>query len=151
MNTLTDVREFKNKINRLAMGQFSNVLLAIDKAHTVPQRLMDCGPGLGGLNQLNGLNHPTLSVKSICGKYINIFTRCKNRKQYDILMTVAANVIVKGKQMSYKGELQTPTKQSMRHQVYPGETCHTTMSESAITILMSRGRSNWGATYYVII
>ncbi len=29
------------------MGQFSKVLFAIDNAHTVPQRAMDCGPGLG--------------------------------------------------------------------------------------------------------
>ncbi len=27
--------------------------------------------------------------------------------------------------MSYKGKLQTLIKQSMRHQVSPGETCHT--------------------------
>ncbi len=32
------------------MGQFSKVLLAIDKVHTVPQRALDWGPGLGGLN-----------------------------------------------------------------------------------------------------
>ncbi len=55
------------------MGQCSNV--AIDKTHTVPQRAQDCGSGLSGLNQVHGLNHPTLFVKSICGKYINIFTR----------------------------------------------------------------------------
>ncbi len=29
------------------MGQFSKVLLAIDYAHTVQQRAMDCGPGIG--------------------------------------------------------------------------------------------------------
>ncbi len=29
--------------------------------------------------------------------------------------------------MSYKGELQTLSKQSMRHYVCPGETCHITM------------------------
>ncbi len=29
------------------MGQFGNVVLAIDKAHTVPQRALDCRPGLG--------------------------------------------------------------------------------------------------------
>ncbi len=28
------------------MGQFSKVLLAIDNVHTVPQRALDCGPGL---------------------------------------------------------------------------------------------------------
>ncbi len=31
--------------------------------------------------------------------------------------------------ISYKGELQTLTKQSMRHQVSPGETCRRTISE----------------------
>ncbi len=31
------------------MGQFSKVLLAIDKVHTVPQRALDCRPGLGRL------------------------------------------------------------------------------------------------------
>ncbi len=46
---------------------------------------------------------------------------------------------VKGKQpdMSYKGEIQTLTKLSMRHQVCPCETCRTTISESTITMLMS--------------
>ncbi len=34
------------------MGQFSRVLLAIDNAHTVPQRALDCEPGLGGLRCL---------------------------------------------------------------------------------------------------
>ncbi len=52
----------ENKINRLTMGQFSNVLLAIDKEHTVPQRALDCRPGLGGLNQVHGPNCPTPSV-----------------------------------------------------------------------------------------
>ncbi len=32
------------------MGQFSNVLLAIDKTHTVSHMTLDCGPGLGDLN-----------------------------------------------------------------------------------------------------
>ncbi len=30
------------------MGQFSKVLLNIDNAHTVPQRVLDFMPGLGG-------------------------------------------------------------------------------------------------------
>ncbi len=34
------------------MDQLVNVLLAIDKVHTVPQRALDCEPGLGGLNQV---------------------------------------------------------------------------------------------------
>ncbi len=44
------------------MGQFRKVLLAIDKAHTVPQRALDCRPGLGGLNQVYRPNCPTSSV-----------------------------------------------------------------------------------------
>ncbi len=44
------------------MGQFSKVLLAIDNAHTVPQRALDCGPGLGGLKQVYAPNCPTPSV-----------------------------------------------------------------------------------------
>ncbi len=38
-------------MNRLAMVQFSNVLLAIDKLYTVPQSALDCGAGVGWLNQ----------------------------------------------------------------------------------------------------
>ncbi len=34
------------------MGQFSKVLLAIDSAHTVPQRALDCKPCLVGLSQV---------------------------------------------------------------------------------------------------
>ncbi len=49
-------------MNRLTMGQFSKVLLAIDKVHTVSQRVMDCGPDLGGLNQVYGPNCHTPSV-----------------------------------------------------------------------------------------
>ncbi len=44
------------------MGQFSNVLLAIGKTNTVPQRALDCGPGLGGFNHVYGPNHSTPSV-----------------------------------------------------------------------------------------
>ncbi len=38
------------------MSQFSKVLLAIDKVHTVPQRATDCRPGLGGLFWFAGNN-----------------------------------------------------------------------------------------------
>ncbi len=41
------------------MGQFSTVLLATDKVHTVPQRALDGRPGLGGLNQVYGPEHPS--------------------------------------------------------------------------------------------
>ncbi len=51
--------------------------------------------------------------------------------------------------MLYKGEHQTLIKLSMRHQVCAAETCHATISESAITMLMSRGRHNCGVIYYV--
>ncbi len=34
------------------MVQFSKVLLVINKVHTVLQGALDCGPGLGGLNQV---------------------------------------------------------------------------------------------------
>ncbi len=45
------------------MGQFSRVLLAIDKVHTVPPpTALDCGIGLGGLNQVYWHNRPTPSV-----------------------------------------------------------------------------------------
>ncbi len=50
------------------MVQFSNVLLAIDNAYTVPQRALNCRPGLGGLSQVYGPNHqdkPDLIVKSV--------------------------------------------------------------------------------------
>ncbi len=41
------------------MDQLSKVLLAIDKSHTVSYRVVDCRPGLGGLNQVYGPNRPT--------------------------------------------------------------------------------------------
>ncbi len=44
-------------------------------------------------------------------------------------MTVVANVSKGQTEMSYKGELQTLTKLSIRHQVCRGETCSTTISE----------------------
>ncbi len=48
------------------------------------------GPGLwtrlGGLNQIYGPNRPISFVKSICGKYINIFTRCRIRNPHDVLI-----------------------------------------------------------------
>ncbi len=41
------------------MDEFTKILLAIDNAHTVPQGGLDCGPGLGGLNQVY---NPTISL-----------------------------------------------------------------------------------------
>ncbi len=41
------------------MGQFIKVLLAVDKAHTVPQSALGCRPGLCGLNYVYGHNRPS--------------------------------------------------------------------------------------------
>ncbi len=92
----------------------------------------------------------TYTIKNvhICGNYINIFIRCTIRNQHDILKTLFAYVSKVQIDMSDKGELQTLTKLSMRHQVCPSETCCVIISESIITMLMSRGRSNCGDTYY---
>ncbi len=37
-----------------------NVILTIDKVHPAP--VLNCGPGLGGLNQVYGPNCPTPSA-----------------------------------------------------------------------------------------
>ncbi len=74
------------------MGQFSNVLLDTDNVQTVLQRTLDCRPGLGGLNQVMDSIAPLPLFRQYCSKYINIFTRCTNRNQYDILMTAVADV-----------------------------------------------------------
>ncbi len=58
-----------------------------DSVHTVPHRALDCRPGIDGLNQVYGPNHPTRSVLSICGKYVNIFTRRTIRNHHAILKT----------------------------------------------------------------
>ncbi len=44
------------------MDQLVNILLAIDKAYTTPHRSLDYGPGLGGLHQVDGPNHPIPSA-----------------------------------------------------------------------------------------
>ncbi len=58
------------------MGQFSKVLLDIDKALTVPHRALDCRPGLGGLNQVYGPNHATPSVRLPVARSISTSIRC---------------------------------------------------------------------------
>ncbi len=35
-----------NIVTKLQMGQFSNVLLAINNLHSARRRALDCGPGL---------------------------------------------------------------------------------------------------------
>ncbi len=39
-----------NKFNGLTTDQLMNVILTIDNVYTAPQRVVDCRPGLGGLN-----------------------------------------------------------------------------------------------------
>ncbi len=60
-----------------------------------------------------------------------------NRNQHDILKTAVADVSKGQTDMLYKGELQTLTKLSMRHQVCPSEICHVIISECILTMLMS--------------
>ncbi len=69
--------------------------------------------------------------------------------QRDILKTAVIDVSKGQTDMSHKSELQTLTKLSMGHQVCPSETCCTTISESIMAMLMSRGRRHCRITYYV--
>ncbi len=66
-------------------------------------------------------------------------------------MTVVAYIRKGQTDMLYKGEHQTLTKQSMRHQACSGATCCTIISESAITMLMSSDKGICGVTYHVTI
>ncbi len=59
-------------------------------------------------------------------------------------MTAVADVSKGQTDMSYKAELQTLTKQNMDTKSVLVDSCHTTISESAITMLISRNRSNYG-------
>ncbi len=88
------------------------------------------------LTQVFRPNHPTPSTQSIYGKYNNIFTTCTNMNQFDILKKAVTDVRNRQSDRLYKGEHQTLTKQSVRHQICPGEICCTAKSESAITMLM---------------
>ncbi len=76
------------------MDQLVNVLLllAFNKACTVPQRSLDCRPDLGGLNQAYGPNRLSPSACRICAKNNYILIRCTNRNQFDILMTAVIYV-----------------------------------------------------------
>ncbi len=57
--TLTLETTFENQILSWTLS---------DDAVRVPQRVLDCGLGLGGLNQVYGPNCPTPSAQSIGGK-----------------------------------------------------------------------------------
>ncbi len=88
------------------MDQLANVLWAIDKAHTAPKMALDCRPGLGVLNYVYGPKRTTPSAHSTCGQNNNIFNRCSNRNQMDILMTGGADVNKGQTYMPYRGEHQ---------------------------------------------
>ncbi len=96
------------------------------------------------------LSHPLYLRIFNCGNYYILFTRCTNSNQFNILMTAVANVRKGQRDMLYKGEIQTLTKGSIRHQACPGWNCHQIQLESTITMLMSRGRSSCAVTYYVL-
>ncbi len=71
IKTHKNMKTFKNKFNRITMYQLMNVLLSIDKGHTVPQRVLDHRPGLGGLNQVMG---PTVPLPLLSGFVAYILT-----------------------------------------------------------------------------
>ncbi len=52
------------------MDQLVCVLLAIDKVHTAPQRALDCGPSLGGLNHFMGPTIPLYLLRVSVAIYI---------------------------------------------------------------------------------
>ncbi len=56
------------------MGEFSKVLLAIDNAHTVPQRAPDCRPGSGGLTKFMGPTFPLPLFRVTVASIISIST-----------------------------------------------------------------------------
>ncbi len=67
----------QNKINRLTIGQFSNALLTIDKAHITTQ-----GPGLH--TRLRWLKPVLWSqpYHSLCLKYLwQVSPQCRNKNQ----------------------------------------------------------------------
>ncbi len=51
------------------MDQLMNVILTIYKVHTALQRVLDCVPGLGGLNQVYGPNHQTCVFTAVLHMY----------------------------------------------------------------------------------
>ncbi len=64
------------------MGQLVNILLTIDKVYTVPQRALDCGPGLGRLNKLHNV-HSNMQTFSSLRVFLNIlldFTQMWHQK-----------------------------------------------------------------------
>ncbi len=86
----------------------------------------------------------TLTKLSMRHQVCSSETCCTITNQHDILKTAVADASKGKTDILHKGELQTFTTLSMRYQFCPSETYRTIISESTITILMSRGRSNCG-------
>ncbi len=87
---------------------YYELLIKHTEYHWVPWTVDQC---LGGIHEVYGPNHPTPFAQSICGKNNNIYTRCINTNQFDILMTAIADVKKGQTNMLYRGEHQTLTKQ----------------------------------------
>ncbi len=85
------------------MDQLISVIFTIDKVHTAPQRGLDCGPCLSGLNQVYGLNRPTPSSQSICGNICQYCYQMYIRIQFDILLTAVVNISKEQTDMPYQG------------------------------------------------
>ncbi len=68
------------------------------------------------------------------------------RNQFHILLRAVADVSKGQTVIPYQGEDPTRPIQGIRHHFGPGEIRCITISESSITILISRGRSNCGIT-----
>ncbi len=90
---------------------------------------------------------PMLRVYMTCKS--SCTNRNTHRNQIDILMADVYESRKGQTDMPYQGEHQTLKKSSMKHNVCPGETCRTTIPESAMIILMPRGKHNCGVTDYV--
>ncbi len=58
------------------MDQLVNVLWAIDKAHTVQQRVLGYRPGMCGLNKVYGPNHPTRLMLILFDLFVGMGTIC---------------------------------------------------------------------------
>ncbi len=91
-----------------------HAILTIDKVHTAPQVAVDCGPGLNGLNEVKRGLWAQLSHYPFVASVLS-FTRCIIRNQFDILLRAVADSNKGETDMTYQGENQTLTEQSIRY------------------------------------
>ncbi len=81
------------------MGLFIKVTITIDSAHTVPQRSLDCGPGLGGLNQVYGPNCPNPSENKSAAR------TCMYENSINYVISVLKLEKILGKSQSHINDL----------------------------------------------